>query len=139
MILEEDTVSKTYSVVIEIDPVPKARARITANGRYTPKSTVAFENTVAWRFVERCGKPRLKGPVSITVDFHLRSIQPEQAGRLHTGLPHATRPDGDNLFKAVADSLRAIAWIDDSQIADLTVRKFWSTRGKIDITISEIE
>jgi Holliday junction resolvase RusA-like endonuclease len=35
-----------------------------------------------------------------------------------------TRPDADNLAKAVFDALNGILWADDSQIVNSTVSKF---------------
>lgn len=36
---------------------------------------------------------------------------------------HITRPDGDKLVRAVLDALTGKLWLDDSQVADLVVRK----------------
>lgn len=36
---------------------------------------------------------------------------------------HTKRPDADNLGKAVIDALNGVAWADDSQIVQLTLRK----------------
>ena len=40
--------------------------------------------------------------------------------RLH----HATKPDLDNLAKAVMDALSGVAWVDDAQVCELILSKF---------------
>jgi Holliday junction resolvase RusA-like endonuclease len=50
------------------------------------------------------------------------------------GKPHTQRPDADNIAKAVKDGLNRIAWGDDCQVAELSVRKAW---GEIDGTFVE--
>jgi Holliday junction resolvase RusA-like endonuclease len=44
--------------------------------------------------------------------------------------PHTQKPDGDNLAKQIGDSLNRIAWLDDSQIADVRVTKIWGNRNE---------
>lgn len=39
-------------------------------------------------------------------------------------LLHTSKPDADNLCKAVCDALNGIAWKDDSQVCDLRITKF---------------
>lgn len=86
-------------------PRPKARARVTRNGTYTPERTTAFENAVAWRARAAMGarKPTT-APVSLVCRF-------EQRTRI--------RSDLDNLVKSVSDALNGVVWADDSQVIDL--------------------
>ena len=44
------------------------------------------------------------------------------------GTPHCSRPDLDNLFKALADSFG-----EDSHIYEVHMRKVWAERGAIEI------
>jgi len=37
---------------------------------------------------------------------------------------HTTKPDADNVLKAVLDALNGLAWVDDAQVFSATVRKF---------------
>lgn len=47
--------------------------------------------------------------------------------------------DIDNLFKAVADALNGVAYDDDSQIVEATVRKLYLDEAKAEVTIREKE
>ena len=47
------------------------------------------------------------------------------------------KPDADNIAKAVCDALNGIAYKDDSQVVDLTVRKYYSKFPRVQVFISE--
>lgn len=55
----------------------------------------------------------------------------------HLILP-TTRPDLDNLCKAVLDGLKGVVYRDDSQITDLTVTKRYAPEPGVDILAREI-
>jgi len=58
----------------------------------------------------------------------------------HSGLVfHTGKPDADNLAKLVGDALNEIAYHDDSQVAELIVRKRYGSRARTDITISPLQ
>lgn len=51
--------------------------------------------------------------------------RPKLPKKLGTGrLPHAKRPDFDNLEKSVVDALTGVAWKDDSQLCDVRTQKW---------------
>jgi len=89
---------------------------------------------LAWR--EKYGALDVSGPVSLTLEFTFaRPKKPKH--RLHI-----TKPDLDNLAKAVMDSLTtARAWVDDSQVWSLTLSKSYSADPGVLITMmtEEIE
>lgn len=47
------------------------------------------------------------------------------------------KPDFDNIGKVICDALNKIAYRDDSQIVDAQVRKFYSDRPRVVVTIME--
>jgi len=91
-------------------PQGKQRARRGRNGRfYTPAETVAYERRVAWAAKQAMTKPMgdYRGPVVLSVLCYFGDHR---------------RRDGDNVLKAVADSLNGVAYHDDSQVTDARVR-----------------
>jgi len=40
---------------------------------------------------------------------------------------HASKPDVENVGKAVLDALTGIIWVDDSQVCDLRIQKFYAS------------
>ncbi len=47
------------------------------------------------------------------------------------------KPDGDNLIKAIADSLNQISYDDDKQISTMIITKVYSEQPKLIIRLSE--
>ncbi len=110
------------------EPVAKGRPRF-GNGRaYTPAKTAKWEHLAAWTAREQYGcLPPVEGAIAVTVEA-VFAIPPSwtKARRLAAAggsIRHVSRPDGDNLLKAVGDSLNGIVWLDDSQITIATVKK----------------
>jgi Holliday junction resolvase RusA-like endonuclease len=103
----DSTLPITFTV--EGVPRPKARARLGKGGRwYTPHSTKAYEEAVGWA----------------ARDAGIRNPY-EDAVRLEImlWLPDRRRRDVDNCAKSICDGLNGIAYLDDSQIIELTVRR----------------
>lgn len=48
------------------------------------------------------------------------------------------KPDTDNVLKVIADSLNQIAYKDDAQVVDASVRKFYSRNPRTVVCISEV-
>ena len=44
----------------------------------------------------------------------------------------------DNVAKAVLDAINGVAWHDDSQVAELIVRKSYGTAVATEVTIAEL-
>lgn len=44
--------------------------------------------------------------------------------------PKATRPDGENIAKAIQDAGTGILWLDDAQVARLVVEKVYGAQGE---------
>ena len=57
----------------------------------------------------------------------------QQDALMHRVRP-TTKPDADNVLKQL-DALNEVCWRDDSQIVEATVRKFYSDRPRLVITI----
>ncbi len=57
-------------------------------------------------------------------------------------LQHITRPtvkpDIDNYFKCVTDALKGICWVDDNQIVDVEMHKYYDEKPRVEIEIREI-
>lgn len=117
--------------VYNIDPIPKARARINKNGiTWTPIKTKDFEKTIRLLTYKQYKGPILLGPLSIYLHFFLK--RPKTVKRPHC----IVKPDLDNLIKAIFDSLNKVVWNDDAQIISLSCKKEYSDSGKIYLMIT---
>ena len=45
------------------------------------------------------------------------------------------KPDNDNVVKIIQDALNLVAYHDDVQIVDCQLRKFYSDRPRVEVTI----
>lgn len=130
---------------------PKQRPRVFRN-RYTgrtqtitPQATVDYENKVKASFYEACDGEKffLTDAVQMVVNVYVaipKSTPKKTREKMLTGeLKPITRTgDLDNLFKAISDALNGVAYDDDSQIIDATIRKFYGEQAKAEITIREV-
>lgn len=131
------------------EPKGKGRPRFTTIAGHaratTPKDTVAYENLVKMEYHVQCQGHFFpeKTPLFLLVDCFMGMPQATSKRKLKEMLSHILRPlkkpDTDNCLKIVADSLNKIAYHDDSQVVDARVRKFYSTKPRIVVTLSDQE
>ncbi len=93
---------------------------------YTPAKSPVNDYKATVRHAaaaEHKGAP-LQGPLYLSLTF----IMPRPKGmywktKPMPRVPHASRPDCDNLAKSTLDALKGLLWIDDAQISRLDVHK----------------
>ncbi len=108
-------------------PVPMARPRVTKTGHaYTPKNCVEYKSLISAyaRDVMR-GKEIYDGEVWVAISFYYMTPTSwsKKKRESMTGEGMTSRPDIDNLYKAVTDALNGIVYRDDSQITRAVMRK----------------
>ena len=133
----------TFSVPFVIG---KARPRVTMHGTFTPAATrraeqairEAYEQAVAdkggtvddyraGKFEKTETQDDIRIPVSVTI-WTQRPLPKSKRKSILTE-PDTCKPDADNIEKLVMDALNGVAWIDDSQVTDLSVRKDYRYRN----------
>ena len=127
------------------DPQGKARPRLGRGGRtYTPDATMRYERAVA-----AAARAAVAGAIrnGLEVDraglwrVHITAFTARPASRprdLVAGLwksgravPRRTKPDADNILKAVLDALNGIVWHDDAQVVSATVERWMAPVGRL--------
>ena len=81
------------------------------------------------------------GPVFLDVAFiwPWRKSEPKK-NKIHPVLAMDVKPDCSNIIKMLEDALtRLNVWRDDSQVARLSVNKFWGDHPGISIEVGRIE
>lgn len=131
--------NKTVFIIMHDPPRVTAQQRkvaIDREGRphfYAPERLKAARNTYlndVWPY--RPKKP-YEGPIKLTVSFSFSTDDKKK-----WGTPKTTRPDTDNMIKALKDVLTAAGfWKDDSQVYFETVNKIWAADGRIRVIIEE--
>jgi len=128
------------SITIPIPPQPKRRVRAAVmSGKvrtYQDPKTKRYEQSCAIYLRQGAPLRPVDGPVALDIRFfHDRPKRLQQ--KTHKGIPvsdhpirKATRPDLDNLCKAIADSLQIAGFYrDDGQLVRLTAFDYYVERG----------
>lgn len=80
----------------------------------------------------------MTGPIGIKIDYYFgRGSYPKK----YTGTPKTTKPDLDNMAKALLDVMTKLHfWIDDAQVVNLQISKFWEEDpdARIQIVINQL-
>ena len=124
-------------------PQGKGRARF-GNGRtYTPAKTVAYEGLIALAGQQAMtGRELIAGPVYVTLTafFPIPASWPKRRkAEAESGLAwHTSKPDGDNILKAVGDGLNGVVWKDDSQLALSKVSKQYDATPRLEIVVEAL-
>lgn len=136
---------------------PKAQPRPRAFARKMGDKYVArvFESGTAegWKsLIAQAARPHtpkapLVGPVFVDVVFyfarpksHYVGNNPAKALRKDAPLYHTSKPDRDNLDKAVLDALTQLGgfWRDDAQVCSGIIAKMYSDQPGVHVEISQL-
>lgn len=108
---------------------------------YTPERTVNYESRLALAAQQvMAGRALLDGPLRVDVVAYVPIAESKpkkwKADALAGRVRPVKKPDGDNILKGISDALNLIVWVDDSQIVDARVRKYYSDAPRVEVTIS---
>ena len=128
-------------------PKGKGRPRFQRIGNYTkvstPPDTVNYENLVKLEYELQCKKYYFGdaelGMNLITYYPIAKSTSKKKKEEMLKGNIRPTKkPDCDNVLKIVADSLNQIAYKDDSQIVETSVKKYYAEIPRVEVEIYHI-
>lgn len=123
-------------------PQGKGRPRVGKAGQharmFTPAKTVAYEGLIAHAAQQARGDaPLIEGAAA--VELSLRCAVPaswskrKQAQALLGEIRPTTKPDADNVLKAVLDGCNGVLWRDDVQVVDVLVRKHYDATPRVEV------
>lgn len=124
------------------DPQGKGRHRTAGGHEYTPEKTVLYENLVKTEYRRQSGI-RFSDDAMLDVRIFAYYSIPKSVSKkkrqamLDRRIRPIKKPDYDNIGKVVCDALNNIAYRDDAQIVDAMVRKFYSDRPRVVVSIRE--
>ncbi len=129
-------------------PQGKGRAKIVRIGGFsrmaTPAKTVAYEGLIAHAAAAvMAGRPLIEGPVRCSLMLHCQVpaswSQKKQRMALASEVFPTTKPDADNVLKAVFDGMNGVVWKDDVQCVEISVVKRYAAVPCVQIRVQEIE
>ena len=134
------------TIAIPGEPVAQARPRIAVIAgkprAYDPKASRDWKATAqqhARDQMARAGASVFTGPVRVSISFVFTRPQTTYRKREPRGRePKVTKPDADNLAKAVLDALNGVAWLDDRQVYELHLIKLVGAQDEAPITGVEV-
>lgn len=98
-------------------------------GRYYPQfyekeKVKKAKDHLAFYLRQYAPKEPLTGPIGIKIEYHFgRGSKPKK----YIGAPKDTKPDLDNMAKALLDVMTKLKfWNDDAQVVNLQISKNWS-------------
>ncbi len=120
-------------MVVEFAISPIGKPRMTARDRWGTNKRPAVIRYHAFKdeLNLKANLLQFQLPDEFEIEFHVPMPASWSTKRQATmnGQPHQSKPDADNMAKAVMDSLRQ----DDSGIWSITIRKYWANKGHITI------
>lgn len=137
-------VFKTVTFTVWGEPRGKQRPRFARRGTfvstYTPKETVSAENDIRTQSIATKPKELIEGAIWLRVEVY-KSV-PKSFSKSKFEFAEArmirpiTKPDWDNYGKLVSDALNKVYWNDDSQIVSANIEKFYSSKPRLEISVS---
>jgi Holliday junction resolvase RusA-like endonuclease len=121
--IQFDVIGKPYG-----QKRPRAFRRGKFLGIYAPKENVEYSVKVVNAF-NKVGKKYDDVPLVIEIQAFFKKpklTKKEQALDLPKHKFPTKKPDGDNIAKAILDSLNQVAYHDDSYVTELSVSKYYT-------------
>ena len=128
-------------------PQGKARPRFNTVTKavHTPRSTRQYEESVRYSYISATDADNRfhQGAVRVEIDavFPIQKSWNKEKTRKAKAreIVPETKPDTDNIAKAVLDALNGLAYKDDSQVVDLSVCKRYGEIGHVYVRIMDME
>ena len=139
---------------IEFDILPKAQSRprtrvvTRKDGRpypviYEPSGCTAYKKALKVLALKQYRNPLLKGPIKVVMIFKMplpyRFNQSQKEDALQGLIVPVSKPDGDNMEKALLDAMNGLLWSDDSQIVECRWNKIYSEKPGIILQFEEVK
>jgi Holliday junction resolvase RusA-like endonuclease len=117
-------------IFIPGEPIAQPRVKVSTQGGFArayvdAKHPIhAYKQAIRLAYVNAGGEV-LEGPVSVRIVCLFERPKSHSKKRRQDPEPKITKPDLDNVGKAILDALNEIAYNDDGQVYRLTVEKWY--------------
>lgn len=136
--------ARVIAFTVPGQPVGKGRPRVSARGGfarlYTPAQTASYESRVAMAGHMAMGDCAvLEGAVAVRLDISVQIpaswSRKKQAAALAGEILPTTKPDIDNVEKAIFDGLNNVVWKDDVQVVEVTKKKRYGEQPGVRVEV----
>jgi Holliday junction resolvase RusA-like endonuclease len=117
-------------IFIPGEPIAQPRVKVSTRGGFArayvdaKHPIYAYKQAIKLAHV-KAGGGVLEGPVSIKIVCWFERPKSHSKKRRQQAEPKTTKPDLDNIGKAILDALNESAYNDDGQVSKLTVEKWY--------------
>lgn len=136
-------------LIVPGNPVPQPRPRISTRGGFSRAYVPATHPVHEYReLVKMAGqaatKEPLGGPIRVEISFTFKRPKSHwnKSGLKSTALHYPSKSDIDNCFKAATDALNGVCYMDDEQICEAVISRYYINKrdgeGSTAIRISQI-
>ena len=124
----------------------KQRPRFSKSGIvYTPKETRVYENFVRACYSDYANQYKwepydgqLRAEVEVFIQVPKSDSKLKKLAKIIGEIRPTIKPDCDNLAKSILDSLNGLAYQDDRQIIELSVKKFYAEQSEVRVKLMEV-
>ena len=124
----------------------KQRPRMGRSGIvYTPKETLIYENYVKMCYSDYAKQfgwlpyeNQVRAEIEVLVAVPKSDSKTKKKAKIEGMIRPAVKPDCDNLAKSILDSLNGLAYHDDKQVVELSVKKYYAENAEVKIKLSEV-
>ena len=133
-------------LIFDIKPMAKQSFRTTRTGqKYLDASVIKYRKAIRNMAIAQMRNQKaekIEGAVNMNIVYAFRrpqSLSKKERNEIDGGktVPKTTKPDIDNLTKAILDALNGIVWKDDAQVTQINIQKIWSAKDQIEVEIWE--
>ena len=130
----------------DVKPMAKQSFRTTRTGqKYLDASVIKYRKAIRNMAIAQMRNQKaekIEGAVNMNIIYAFRrpqSLSKKERNEIDNGkiVPKTTKPDIDNLTKAILDALNGIVWKDDAQVTQINIQKVWSAKDQIEVEIWE--
>ena len=124
----------------------KQRPRMGRSGIvYTPKETLIYENYVkmcysdygnqfGWLLYEN----QVRAEIEVLVAVPKSDSKTKKKAKIEGMIRPTVKPDCDNLAKSILDSLNGLAYQDDKQVVELSIKKYYAENAEVRVRLTEV-
>ena len=124
----------------------KQRPRMGRSGVvYTPKETLIYENYVKMCYSDYANQfewlpyeNQVRAEIEVLVAVPKSDSKTKKKAKIEGMIRPAVKPDCDNLAKSILDSLNGLAYQDDKQVVELSIKKYYAENAEVRVRLTEV-
>ena len=112
---------------------------------YTPKETLIYENYVKMCYSDYANQfgwlpyeSQVRAEIEVLVAVPKSDSKTKKKAKIEGMIRPAVKPDCDNLAKSILDSLNGLAYQDDKQVVELSIKKYYAENAEVRVRLTEV-